>query len=328
MPRYEKAEVLLRLALDLQAARYGLSLAEMQERFGIGRRTAMRMRDAILNMFPQAEEVETDERTKRWRIPAGVLNQLLAFSAEELADLEAAAKLFEQQNMPERATSLSSLTQKLRALMKPDVQRRVEPDLEILLQAEGLAMRPGPRPAIRFEQVEKLREAMKSGQKVAIRYRNRGGKVNRRVVHPYGFLVGHRHYLIGFHENPKANNVVPFALPGIEDVEILAETFERDPNFSLTEYAEQSFGLWHEAAEEVVWRFTPEAAATAHDFVFHPKQVLEPQPDGSLIVRFRAGGVLEMAWYLYSWGDQVEVLAPASLVELVRDHRPHWPGTP
>jgi len=30
--------------------------------------------------------------------------------------------------------------------------------------------------------------------------------------------------------------------------------------------------------------------------------------DGSLAVRFRAGGRQEMAWYLYRWGDKVEVL--------------------
>ncbi|MDX9862966.1 MAG: WYL domain-containing protein, partial [Rhodospirillales bacterium] len=71
--RYEKADNLLQLALEMQAARGGLTLADIEHRFGCGRRTAMRMRDAVLRNFPQAEEVATDERTKRWRIPPGVL---------------------------------------------------------------------------------------------------------------------------------------------------------------------------------------------------------------------------------------------------------------
>ena len=78
----------------------------------------------------------------------------------------------------------------------------------------------------------------------------------------------------------------------------------------------------------MVWRFTPEAAANARDFVFHPSQVMENQEDGSLIVRFRAGGDLEMAWHLYCWGDQVEVLEPQRLADMTHDHRPHWPGLP
>jgi predicted DNA-binding transcriptional regulator YafY len=123
--RYEKADNLLQLALDMQAARTGLSLLDIQERFGVGRRTAQRMRDAIMRIFPQAEEVPTDERTKRWRIPAGVLDRLIDFEADELADLEAAISLFRRENLPQQATRLSSLAVKLKALMKPDVARRV-----------------------------------------------------------------------------------------------------------------------------------------------------------------------------------------------------------
>jgi predicted DNA-binding transcriptional regulator YafY len=139
--RYEKADNLLQLALDMQAARTGLSLLDIQERYGVGRRTAQRMRDAIMRIFPQAEEVPTDERTKRWRIPAGVLDRLIDFDADELADLEAAISLCRRENLPEQAARLSSLAAKLKAMMKPDVARRVEPDLEALLEAEGLSPR-------------------------------------------------------------------------------------------------------------------------------------------------------------------------------------------
>lgn len=329
MPRYEKAEILMNLALEMQAARGGLSLMDIQERFGVGRRTAMRMRDAIVAMFPQAEEVETDERIKRWRIPSGVVNKLITFTAEELADLEVAAKLLEQENMPERATVVAGLAKKVQALMRPEIQRRIEPDLEALLEAEGLAMRPGPRPAIDDSNVEALREAIVTCRKVALRYRNRrDGKVNRRTVHPYGFLLGHRHYLIGFHENPKANHIAPFALPNIDGVEILDQTFAREPDFSLEAYAERSFGLFQEEPFDVAWKFTPKAAPVAKEFVFHPTQTWEGLPDGSAIVRFRAGGWLEMAWHLYRWGDQVEVLKPNHLAEAIKNHRPIWPGLP
>ncbi|MFC7699488.1 WYL domain-containing protein [Bradyrhizobium sp. GCM10028915] len=63
------------------------------------------------------------------------------------------------------------------------------------------------------------------------------------------------------------------------------------------------------------------AADHARTFVFHPAQVLEDQPDGSLIVRFKAAGHLEMCWHLYAWGDQVEVLAPMSLRRMVHPYR-------
>ena len=64
-----------------------------------------------------------------------------------------------------------------------------------------------------------------------------------------------------------------------------------------------------------------DAADRAADFLFHPDQTLEPQDDGSLIVRFCAAGWLEMAWHLYQWGDKVEVLAPEGLRTMIDGHR-------
>ena len=58
--RYEKVENLIILALDMQAARGGVSLRDIQTRFSVKRRSAMRMRDAVLRIFPQADEVIVD----------------------------------------------------------------------------------------------------------------------------------------------------------------------------------------------------------------------------------------------------------------------------
>jgi predicted DNA-binding transcriptional regulator YafY len=96
--RFEKADNLLQLALEMQAARGGLTLADIQEKFAVGRRTAMRMRDAVLRNFPQAEEVETDERVKRWRLPSGTLDRLINFTADELGALESAIRLLDRDN--------------------------------------------------------------------------------------------------------------------------------------------------------------------------------------------------------------------------------------
>lgn len=327
--RHEKADNLLQLALEMQARRSGLSLGDIEDRFGVGRRTAMRMRDAAMRTFPQIEEVETGERTKRWRIPTGTLDRLVAVSVEELAALESAIRLLERDNRQDEAADLAGLSTKLRALLKPDIARRVEPDVEALLEAEGLAARPGPRLRIELGVVEELRQALLACRKVRIRYRNRRIKtVKERLVHPYGFLHGHRNYLVAFHENPKANTVALFALPHIKSVEITAEPFERPPGFDLQEFAARSFGLFQGNPMDVVWRFAPEAADDAEEFVFHPSQRVDRQPDGSLLVRFRAAGDLEMAWHLICWGDKVEVLEPPSLANMVAGHRVAWPALP
>jgi predicted DNA-binding transcriptional regulator YafY len=104
---------------------------------------------------------------------------------------------------------------------------------------------------------------------------------------------------------------------------VTGESFIRDPGFDIDKHAQKAFGAFQNDSEygEVVWKFKPEVASHARAFLFHPTQVLEDQPDGSLIVRFSASGHLEMCWHLYTWGDQVEVLAPQALRKMVEPYR-------
>ena len=88
--RYEKAETVLRVALDMQASALGLSLEEIQRNYSdkpLSRRTAERLRDAIERLFPQIEQANPGEVPKRWRLPGGTVDGLASITATELADL-------------------------------------------------------------------------------------------------------------------------------------------------------------------------------------------------------------------------------------------------
>ena len=80
--RYEQAENLVSLALDMQAAYGGVSLADIESKYAVSRRTAQRMRDSVMRIFGGADEVPTDERLKRWRIPKGTLDRLVGVTAD------------------------------------------------------------------------------------------------------------------------------------------------------------------------------------------------------------------------------------------------------
>ena len=65
-PRYSRVSDIISLLILMQSKLNGVSLADIQEEFYVSRRTAERMRDSILNIMPQIEEIETDDRCKRW----------------------------------------------------------------------------------------------------------------------------------------------------------------------------------------------------------------------------------------------------------------------
>ena len=71
----------------------------------------------------------------------------------------------------------------------------------------------------------------------------------------------------------------------------------------------------------MVRRFSPDAAPHARRFVVRPSQTVEEEANGSLLVRFRASGHIEMCWHPYAWGMSVEVLQPAGLREMVQRHQ-------
>ena len=78
----------------------------------------------------------------------------------------------------------------------------------------------------------------------------------------------------------------------------------------------------------MVWRFSPDAADHAKRFVFHPTQTVEEEKDGSLLLKFRASGHIEMCWHLYTWGKSVEVLQPAALREMVIGYQRKFEALP
>ena len=291
-----------------------MTLAEMQEEFSVSRRTAERMRDAVERAFGPLEQVELGERSARWRLRSSALRGLVSISADELVELEIAAEALDRRGLDERATLLRGLTGKLRALSSPDDQRRVEPDLETLMEAEGLAMRAGPRPRIEYKFLACLRNALKARRVVAFRYLARStGRRSYQRVKPHGLLYGNRSYLVGPTE--KAKGIRYWVLANMSQLTLTEDTFELESDFDLREHASRSFGTYQEEPRNVVLRFDADAAADAAAFLFHPGQEVTENEDGSFTVRFTAGGSLEICWHLFTWGETVTIEQPESLRE-------------
>lgn len=312
MENYGKMLDLFDLALQMQEAGEGVSLEDIQQQFRVSRRTAERMRSALSVYFPQMEEVQNGERIKRWRIPQRSLNSLIAFSPEELSVFKTAMDCLKQNSLDDKAALLQKVELKLRNLMKPEQKYRIEVDAEELMKAEGLVFRPGPKIKTNTDILNKIREAILCCHQIKMKYKSKlNGKISDYTLIPYGFLYGQRdHYFVAKHSdgwnNGKAHN---YSLQNIINVEILPDVFTND-GFNLKKYSEESFGAWHEEPFEVEWLFSPKVAEEAKNFIFHPTQTLTENPDGSLTVKFHAGGSLEMDWFLYTWGNEVQVIKP------------------
>lgn len=329
---FEKAQQLLELATFVVGRRTGVTLNDVGERFGISKRTAQRIMHALETQFPDTESGYDEDGHKRWRLQTGALRDLLTLTPDELAAFDLSIETLARTALDVEAAALRRLREKLLALVPRNRIARVEADHEALLEAQGLAWRPGPAARIEPEIATVISTALKSSCRLKLIYRSRASATaTPRVVEPYGILIGIRRYLVARPKDDVDGPLRYYVAERIESAELTSESFVRDPDFDINRYAQKAFGAFQNDSEdgEVIWKFQPSAAEHARAFVFHPTQVQEDRPDGSLVVRFKASGHLEMCWHLYMWGDQVEVLAPEVLRRMVEPYkRSDFPALP
>ena len=308
---YGRAIDIIDLATRMQAARGGVTIAQIRERLGISRRTAERLRDAVDELFG-LEEVLTEDLHKHWRLRSRALSPLIRIAPEELAALASAKGILNGAGQADRAACLQDLEDKLRALARPRAAPDLDAELEALMSAEGHATRPGPRTRIDEGLIPLLRDAIRGNRVVRFRYvAHSTGKTSRQRAEPYGVLYGNRPFLVA--RTTWANDLRLLRLANVSECTLTAETFVRDPDFNLRDYAQRSFGTFQERPVHVELRFDPSAARDAAAFLFHPSQRTVANEDGSLTVRFKAGGLDEMCWHLFTWGNGVTVEKPLRL---------------
>lgn len=316
--RYERVSDILKLATMLQGRADGLSIKEIMEEFHVSRRTAERMRDALTYVFPQIEELKDYDRKKRWRLPSQTMNRMIEPNLDEIAALNRGIEICKAQGDTHTAELLDKLQHRFRASLSQKSKHRLEPDIAAILEADGVASRPGPREKIDTHILNTIREAILAGLWINIDHRGRSQKLSQDVwLGPLAMLMGEgTQYLIAWSDYQE--DIRLFTLSGIEDIEISDEIFERPKDFDLQAYINQSFGVFQETPQDIVWKFNANAAKAAINYEFHPTQQMQMQDDGSLIVKFKAGGLVEMSWHLARWGDDVEVLKPDTLKALLK----------
>jgi len=302
--------MVIELARRMAASAEGLTLDEMAREMTVGRRTAERMRDAVLGLYPQTEEV-SDPPQKRWRIRGGLSAFEQAPTTEELVELTRAAQGLRATGEPARAAALEGLERKLKSAMRSTTLNRLAPDLEALVRAETLAVQAGPRATADETVLAEIRQAVLAGQPLGFIYSRPGAEARRRVMTPCGLMFGRANYLVAAEREGGA--VKTFRLDRMSAVKAEPGVAIPPADFDLQVFAGQSFGIYQDAIEDVVLKITPEGADEARGWRWHPTQTVEDQADGGVVVRFRASGMRELAWHLFSWGEQVQIVEPERL---------------
>jgi predicted DNA-binding transcriptional regulator YafY len=149
---------------------------------------------------------------------------------------------------------------------------------------------------------------------VEIHYRSDSGK-GCTVTHlePYYLLYAdHTWYVIGkssFHKK-----LYCFKLKRIKELNVLHKHFIEDDQFDINEYLSCAWSMKPEnKLYHVRLRFAPDVAEDVAEVQWHRTQTVIYNDDGSATIEFCVDGLSEITWWILSFGDNVQVLAPKIL---------------
>lgn len=301
-PRYSRVSDIIDLATYMASKVQGITISNIMERYNVSRRTAERMRDSLLNIFPEIDEIETNDTLKHWGFSNNVISSLINFQPKEIANLE---QMQRRTTNKELKNELENTITKIKALTNKR-QTNAEENIELFMQTEGYAIRQMPQYSISIETLGIVRKALQSSRILTGIYHNK-----KREIEPLGMIYGEKIYLIA-REKTKGEGIYNYLLHKFTNLELSQKTFNKG-DFNLQEYSKESFGVYHGEILNVKLLFSQELAKEACNFNFHPTQRGKYNDDGTYSVTFKASGSKEIIWHVFRWGQGCKIISPKSL---------------
>lgn len=313
--RNKQLSRLLGLIHDLGQSRNGSRLRPLCEKYGVTRRTLER---DLLALEAAGYTIETvsDEApgVVRKRLVGDSQGPAPSLTAVELAACYAALGALRQSAAPAVAAAFELVVERLEAAQPA----KTAVDAEALRRAQAFVPRPGPFADVKPQVLDAIQRAILTCHRITVTYRKGGTEPARTYeAEPYGLLYGARNYLVW--RGCEDGKFRKFALPYIDEVKVSDTPFKMDGDFDVTAFALRSTGVVLDEEVDVVLLLAPEAPQHLRTWRFHPLQTVVPQEDGSMLVRFRAGGMNELAAELLRIGGGVKPLSPPFLRDLLTD---------
>jgi predicted DNA-binding transcriptional regulator YafY len=297
--------------IRLIEARHGITLNELAEETGVGRRTIQRDLNAIHEAgYPLTSEWQEGEKLYRFLTRFKDVPPI-SFTLQELMTLSLLRSQLDLLNGTPFLEDMQSVFRKVNSVLPPRLAAHMERIAEVahpLLQGK----RDYSRCA---ESLSLIRHALLHQQSISLSYRStgRGEPVSYRVD-PYTLLFQKGGiYLLGYAQNRQALRT--FAVERVVAVEPGKERFEIPEGFHAGRALEGAFGIVAEPPMAVRIRFSPGIAHAIKDRVWHASQSIAEQADGGVLLSFRAGGKMEILSWLLSYGAHAELLEPVELRE-------------
>lgn len=167
----------------------------------------------------------------------------------------------------------------------------------------------------------KLILAVRDCLRIKITYINNEAHRKERRLEPLGLICKRSVWYLVATDLGLAE-VRTFRIDQIIDLHINEmDPFAYPEDFDIQKHIGASWGVYcNDEITTVRLRFAPAVAQRVKNLNYHPsQQIIATGQDGSIVMQFRACGLIEMKSWILQWGRQVEVLEPESLRQQIME---------
>ena len=287
-----------------------LSVDDLSRELDVTRRTIFRDLSILENA---GVPFQYDRTAKRYRIRQDYFVPPISFSLQEcLAMLFMSRKMLQTDLAPDFPAAVRAAV-KLESALPHDLREHC---LGIVDKMD-LTMPPMSSADGHRDHFEKLQLATVQQRKVQINYEPPDKPAFEDRLHPLHLaFINRGWYVISHSEREQA--VRTFKIERMAECRLLEEHFVVDEPFSLAEYYGDAWQMIRgDQRHHVKLKFTRQVATNVEEVLWHRTQQTLRCADDSLIFEVDVDGINELSWWILGYGDQVEVLEPPELRELI-----------
>ncbi len=316
VPNYGSAGRMLRALTAILSSPRGRDLDGLADELDVSRKTAERYAKVMLDAVPAPdgqpllELVRADGGRPRLRVRGSGNVDSNAYQAASIFFALAALRTLEGTIVYHGA---GDVWEKFKKSLPSDARRTLA-HIERKFYYVPFAAKDYTRLDDHLDAI--LRAVLKQ-QKLAIRYRNASGRRSRHEFEPYTVIL-YRDALYVLGQSSRHRTPVYLAIDRIEEIERTGETFTLPPSYSPRDVTRDVPGIWSGSETQVTLRLRGRAAELIPERIVHPSQTFTPLRGGATLMRLTVRGWQELAWWVLSWGGDVEVLEPAEMRAFVR----------
>ena len=237
---------------------------------------------------------------------------LIYLSSEELSSLLIARKFLQDISERHIGDELSSVIQKITAILKKHMVEENLIDDALSFQLIQYSTAP--------EEIFKgVLEGCLQKKSLHFQYYSQAYEdATIRTVDPYHLLnyMGTWHLIAYCHTKKNLRN---FVVGRMRDLKVLDTAFSMPRNFNITEHLQSAFGIYKgKSINHVTLRFSPLKSKWIAGQIWHKDQIVKYLKDGSLELTFPVANFAEITMEILKHGSGVEVIKPKALREIIK----------